>query len=127
MIGSAEQHGAEVGCCGTCVDAGLDPGAVPRFPDAARTLHTLDGAAQAGEALARFEAGWLVVAVSRLAFKCPAPYEGAFLAMRGAHRRGKPDQKRSQQRPARREPTPTGSKRQPGALSRVRHPGTPAR
>jgi sulfide:quinone oxidoreductase len=73
--------------------ADLEPGAVPGFPAAAHNLYTLGGAAQAGEALARFEGGRVAVAVSRLPFKCPAaPYEAAFLAEALLRRRGLRDQ-----------------------------------
>jgi sulfide:quinone oxidoreductase len=61
--------------------AELAPGALPGFTEAAHNLYTLDGAATAGQALRSFEGGRVVVAVSRLPYKCPAaPYEAAFLA-----------------------------------------------
>jgi sulfide:quinone oxidoreductase len=73
--------------------ADLDPGAVPGFPGAAHNLYTLDGAAAAASALRGLEAGRVVVAVSRLPFKCPAaPYEAAFLAEALLRRRGLGDQ-----------------------------------
>jgi len=61
--------------------AELAPAALPGFTDAAHNLHTLDGAAAAGQALRDFDSGRVVVvAVSRLPCKCPAaPYEAAFL------------------------------------------------
>jgi sulfide:quinone oxidoreductase len=73
--------------------ADLDPGAVPGFPGAAHNLYTPDGAAAAATALRGFEAGRVVVAVSRLPYKCPAaPYEAAFLAEALLRRRGLRDQ-----------------------------------
>jgi sulfide:quinone oxidoreductase len=73
--------------------ADLDPGVVPGFPGAAHNLYTLDGAASAASALRGLEAGRVVVAVSRLPFKCPAaPYEAAFLAEALLRRRGLRDQ-----------------------------------
>jgi sulfide:quinone oxidoreductase len=73
--------------------ADLDPDAVPGFPGAAHNLYTLDGAAAAASALRGLEAGRVVVAVSRLPFKCPAaPYEAAFLAEALLRRRGLRDQ-----------------------------------
>jgi sulfide:quinone oxidoreductase len=61
--------------------AELAPGALPGFTEAAHNLYTLDGAASAGQALRSFGSGRVVVAVSRLPYKCPAaPYEAAFLA-----------------------------------------------
>jgi sulfide:quinone oxidoreductase len=60
--------------------AELAPAALPGFTEAAHNLYTLDGAAAAGQALRDFGSGRVVVAVSRLPYKCPAaPYEAAFL------------------------------------------------
>jgi sulfide:quinone oxidoreductase len=73
--------------------ADLDPSAVPGFPEAAHNLYTLAGATAASTALHGFEGGRVVVAVSRLPFKCPAaPYEAAFLAEAMLRRRGLRDQ-----------------------------------
>jgi len=69
--------------------AELVPDALPGFADAAHNVYTLDGASAAGDALSRFDAGRLVVIVSRLPYKCPAaPYETAFLAEALLRRRG---------------------------------------
>ena len=69
--------------------AELAPDAVPGYADAAHDFFTLEGAGQFASALARFEGGRVVVAVSALPFKCPAaPYEAAFLIDADLRRRG---------------------------------------
>ena len=60
--------------------AELAPEALPGFPEAARSVYTPEGAAEAGRALREHQGGRVVVLVSRLPYKCPAaPYETAFL------------------------------------------------
>lgn len=69
--------------------AELAPDALEGFAAAAHNVYTLDGAAAAADALARFDGGRLAVVVSRLPYKCPAaPYETAFLAEALLRRRG---------------------------------------
>ncbi len=69
--------------------AELAPEAIPGYADAAHDFFTLEGAGQFASALARFEDGRVVVAVSALPFKCPAaPYEAAFLIDADLRRRG---------------------------------------
>ena len=69
--------------------AELAPEAVPGYADAAHDFFTLEGAGRFASALARFEGGRVVVAVSGLPFKCPAaPYEAAFLIDADLRRRG---------------------------------------
>jgi sulfide:quinone oxidoreductase len=60
--------------------ADLDPAATPGLLEDGYEFYSIPGAAQAGEALAGFEAGTVLVAVLGPFFKCPpAPYETAFL------------------------------------------------
>jgi sulfide:quinone oxidoreductase len=60
--------------------AELAPGLLPGFAETALDVYTLDGAVQAGRALAAFAGGRVAVLVSRLPYKCPAaPYETALL------------------------------------------------
>ena len=69
--------------------AELAPEAIPGYADAAHDFFTLEGADRFASALARFEGGRVVVAVSALPFKCPAaPYEAAFLIDADLRRRG---------------------------------------
>lgn len=69
--------------------AELAPDAIPGYADAAHDFFTLAGAGRFATALARFEGGRIVVAVSGLPFKCPAaPYEAAFLIDADLRRRG---------------------------------------
>ncbi len=69
--------------------AELAPDAIPGYADAAHDFFTLEGADRFASALARFEGGRILVAVSGLPFKCPAaPYEAAFLIDADLRRRG---------------------------------------
>jgi len=69
--------------------ADLAPEAIPGYAEAAHDFFTLQGAGQFARALARFEGGRVVVAISALPFKCPAaPYEAAFLIDADLRRRG---------------------------------------
>jgi sulfide:quinone oxidoreductase len=69
--------------------AELAPEAIPGYADAANDFFTLEGAGRFSSALAGFEGGRVVVAVSALPFKCPAaPYEAAFLIDADLRRRG---------------------------------------
>jgi sulfide:quinone oxidoreductase len=75
--------------------AELAPAALPGFADGAHNLYTLAGVEHAGEALAHFSGGHVVVLVSRLPYKCPAaPYEVAFLVEAALRRRGVRDETR---------------------------------
>ncbi|HEY5578454.1 MAG TPA: FAD/NAD(P)-binding oxidoreductase [Acidimicrobiia bacterium] len=69
--------------------ADLAPEALPGFSEAAHNIYKLEGAVEAGQDLREFEAGRVVVLVSRLPYKCPAaPYEAALLADALLRRRG---------------------------------------
>ncbi len=69
--------------------AELAPDLLPGFAEAAHNVYTLEGAVDAGRALAGFEGGRVAVLVSRLPYKCPAaPYETALLADALLRRRG---------------------------------------
>lgn len=73
--------------------AKLAPEMLPGFADGAHNLYTLAGAEDAGQALAQFSGGRVVVLVSRLPYKCPAaPYEAAFLVEAALRRRGVRDE-----------------------------------
>lgn len=69
--------------------AELAPEALPGYTEAAHGFFDLDGAAALAEALATFGGGRVLVAISRLPYKCPAaPYEAALLIDAVLRRRG---------------------------------------
>jgi sulfide:quinone oxidoreductase len=73
--------------------AELAPETLPGFADGVHNIYTLAGAEHAGQALANFSGGQVVVMVSRLPYKCPAaPYEVAFLVEAALRHRGVRDQ-----------------------------------
>lgn len=68
------------------------PQAIPGLADAGLCIYTLEGAAAIRDALARFEAGRLVVLTATPQYKCPAaPYEAALLVADHLRRQGRRD------------------------------------
>lgn len=69
--------------------AETDPDGMPGFREAAHDIYSAEGAAACAQALASFRGGRVVVAVSRLPYKCPAaPYEAAMMLDDELRRRG---------------------------------------
>ncbi|MBI4317491.1 MAG: NAD(P)/FAD-dependent oxidoreductase [Chloroflexi bacterium] len=65
------------------------PGNMPGLEEPAHNFYDLEGAANLGRALAHFDRGTAVVAVSSLPYKCPAaPYEAALLLDDDLRRKG---------------------------------------
>ena len=61
---------------------------VPGLSESAQTFYTLDGAERLGASLRYFAGGRIIIAVTRLPFKCPsAPYEAAMLLEQYFHNR----------------------------------------
>ncbi|MCO8274930.1 FAD-dependent oxidoreductase [Actinoplanes sp. TRM 88003] len=88
--------------------ADLDPAATPGLLEGGHEFYTVAGAFAAADALAAFEGGRVVVAVTSTPFKCPpAPSETALLTHEFLTARGRPGQGRREVRgrpPARRLP-----------------------
>jgi sulfide:quinone oxidoreductase len=60
--------------------ATYDPAATPGLAEGGYEFYSVDGAVRAGEALAAFEGGKIVIGVLGMPFKCPpAPYECSLL------------------------------------------------
>jgi sulfide:quinone oxidoreductase len=69
--------------------ADLAPEGMPGYQEAANNFFDLEGATRLGRALASFDGGRVVVAISSLPYKCPAaPYEAALLIDDLLRRRG---------------------------------------
>ncbi len=69
--------------------AELVPDLLPGFTEGALDVYTLGGALAARDALGGITEGRVVIAVSRVPFKCPAaPYEAAFIAEAALRRSG---------------------------------------
>lgn len=69
--------------------AELAPETLPGYGDAAHDFFDIDGAAAFADALRSFDGGRVLVAISKLPYKCPAaPYEAALLVDAVLRRRG---------------------------------------